>query len=74
MTQIVADRRQIGSRLQKTLRQYCASCCVGEAASAEIRNIPGSTGKTPGEDVADPEPSQGRATVIQKHANFGARL
>jgi hypothetical protein len=32
---------------------------------AEIRNIPGNTGKTPGEDVADPEPSQGPTTVIQ---------
>ena len=73
MTQIVADRRPVGSRLQK---RYVSTVphTVRVPLLAEIRNLPGNTGKTPGEDVADPEPSQGPTTVIQKHANFGARL
>jgi len=37
---------------------------------AEIGNIPGSTGKTPGKDVADTEPGQGLVMVIQKDAHF----
>jgi hypothetical protein len=39
-------------------------------AVTRIRNISGSTVQTPGEDVADPEPGQGSATVIQKHTSL----
>ena len=58
MTQIVADRRQIGSRRQKRYGGTVPHAVWVKPLLAEIRNIPGSTGKTPGEDVADPEPSQ----------------
>jgi hypothetical protein len=59
MTQIVADRRQVGSRLQKRYGSTVPHTVRVKPLLAEIRNIPGNTGKTPGEDVADPEPSQG---------------
>jgi hypothetical protein len=74
MTQIVADRRQVGSRPQERYGSTVPHAVWVKPLLAEIRNIPGNTGKTPGEDVADPEPSQGPTTVIQKYANFGARL
>ena len=56
MTQIVADRRQVGSGLQKRYGSTVSHAVWVKPLLAEIRNIPGSTGKTPGEDVADPEP------------------
>src|SRR5580700_3929940 len=69
MTQIVADCRQVDPRLQKRYGSAVPHTVRVKSLLAEIRNIRGSTGKTPGEDVADPEPSQGLATVIEKHAS-----
>jgi hypothetical protein len=69
MTQIVADCRQVGPRLQKRFGSTVSHTVRVKSLLAEIRNIRRSTGKTQGEDVADPEPSQGPATVIQKHAS-----
>ena len=66
MAQIVADGGQIDSRLQKRYRRAVPHAVRMEPLLAEIRSILGSTVETPGEDVADPEPGQWFATVIQK--------
>src|SRR5207253_11195627 len=66
MTEIVANRGQIHSRLQKRYRRAVAHAVGVEPLLAEIGDFPASTVYTLGEDVANTEPSQGLATVIQK--------
>ena len=70
MTKIVADRRQIHPRFQKRYRRAVAHAVWMEPLVAEIGDFPASTVYTLSEDVADTEPSQGLATVIQKSASF----
>ncbi len=74
MTQILADCRQVGPGLQQAY-----SCAVPHTVRvkpllAEVREILASTVKTSGEDVADPKPSQGLTSMIQKHASFGPHI
>jgi len=70
MTQIVTDRRQVIPRLQERHRGAMPHTVRVKPLVAESRSIVRSTGKAPGEDVTDPEPSQGSAVVIQKHASL----
>ena len=70
MPQIVADRRQIGPRLQKGYGCAVTHAVRMEPFLAKIGDIFGSTVETPGEDVADPEPGQWFATVIQENESF----
>lgn len=45
-----------------------------EPLLAEIRDFPASMAKTLSEDVANPEASQGIATVIQKNTSFRSQI
>src|SRR6266576_4269571 len=52
MTQIVADRRQVDAGLQERHGCTVSNAVRVKPLLAQIRNISGSTIKTPGEDVA----------------------
>jgi len=64
MTQIVADRRQVGPRLQKCYGSAVPYAVWVKPLLAEIGKILASMVKTLGEDVADTETSQGSVTVV----------
>ena len=70
MAKVVADCRQIVPRLQKGYRRAMAHGVRVKPLLAQIGNIFRSVVETPGEDVADPEPGQRSAMVIQKHVSF----
>ena len=70
MTQIVANGGQIDSRLQKRYRRAVPHAVRMKPLLAEMRNILGGTGQTPTEDVADPEPGQRSATMVQERTGF----
>ena len=74
MTKIVTDRRQVDAGRQERHGRTVPHAVGMKPLFAEIRNIPASTGKAPGEDVADSKSGQGFVTVVQKHVSFRPQI
>src|SRR5580704_405626 len=74
MPQIVADRRQIGTRLEKGYGRAVTHAVWMEPLLPKIGNLFRGTVETLGENIAYPEPGQRFATVIQEDASFGPQV
>ena len=70
MAKVVADCRQIVPRHQKRDCRAVAHGVRVKTLLTQIGNIFGSAVETLGQNVADPEPGQRSAMVIQKNMSF----
>src|SRR6516225_1564119 len=70
MTQIEGNGGWIGPGRQERHRRAMPHRVRVKPFLPKVGNIWGRTRQTPSEDVADPEPGQWCATVIQEHASL----